>query len=91
MLVPSDAVLISLITGIVSVVGAGLSAFVAYLTVRMKIRMVELEKNTNSIMDRLIVSTHKSALAEGTLEGRRQVITEGHKGGSIHDDPSILE
>ncbi len=59
------------------------NAFTAYLayrthqsTIQNTANIVELEKNTNSIKDALIVSTAKASLAEGMAAGRLEQRTE---------------
>lgn len=64
----SDAVIISIITGLVTLVGIGLTGYV-------NIRLGRIHKQLNSRMDELIAA----AKLTGNMEGRQQLKDEQNK------------
>lgn len=64
----SDAVIISIITGLVTLVGIGLTGYV-------NIRLGRIHKQLNSRMDELIAA----AKLAGNMEGRQQLKDEQNK------------
>lgn len=65
----SDAVIITLITGVVGLIGIGLTGFV-------NIRLGKIHKQLNSRMDELLAA----AKLAGNLEGRKELKQEQKKG-----------
>jgi hypothetical protein len=67
----SDAVAISLISAIGSVMAAGMGVFSTVLARRNEHNIRRLEENTNSIKDALVKVTGESEHAKGVIEGTR--------------------
>jgi len=62
----SDAVVISLITGVTTTIASIVAAWVSITNAKT---IKDLEKNTNSIKDALVAATRASALQEGHTQG----------------------
>lgn len=61
----SDAVIISIVTGFVTVIGAGLTAYVS-------IRLGKIHKQLNSRMDELLAAAKMAGNAEGRKELKQE-------------------
>jgi len=61
----SDAIIIALIGGVVSLVGIGLGGYINY-------RLSKIHRQINSRMDELLKMNKASSRAEGKLEGKAE-------------------
>lgn len=65
----SDAVIIAIISGVVSLIGLG-------MTLLVKARQKEMHQMINSRMDEMLMLTKEKSEAEGNLQGRKELKTE---------------
>lgn len=68
----SDAVIISVVTGIFSLVTAALTSYMTY-------RLGKIHKQFNSRMDELVTAKEEAGHAKGVLEGHEQAAEESKK------------
>lgn len=65
----SDAVIIAIISGVVSIVGLA-------MTLMVKAKQTEMHQMINSRMDEMLKLTKDKSEAEGNLKGREELKTE---------------
>lgn len=83
----SDAVIIAMIGGVVSLFGIGLGGFINY-------RIGKIHMQINSRMDELLRISNSESKAEGVIEGKAQQRKDGQQTAdavvqTIKDDPDI--